>query len=111
MFILVRLAPFLPVSSLSPISFLSNRLQTKIADLVQIHPQDLEKSHAQVIEDNINAKYANKVIQKIGLCICLYDLLYASDGQIGNGTGLVNINGIPPFLFPKESEREDDGIG
>ncbi|KIM97708.1 hypothetical protein OIDMADRAFT_105227 [Oidiodendron maius Zn] len=65
---------------------------TKIADLVQIHPSDLEKGHAQVIEDNINAKYANKVIQKIGLCICMYDLLSASDGLIGNGDGLVNVN-------------------
>jgi DNA-directed RNA polymerase subunit E'/Rpb7 len=69
------------------------RLQTKIADLVQIHPEDFNKEASQAIEDNINAKYANKVIQKIGLCICLYDLLSASEGLIGHGTGLVNVNG------------------
>lgn len=74
--------------------YLTNRQQTKIADLVQIHPSDLERGHAQVIEDNINAKYANKVIQKIGLCICMYDLLSASDGLIGNGDGLVSVNGM-----------------
>jgi DNA-directed RNA polymerase III subunit RPC8 len=62
------------------------------------------------IEDNINEKYANKVrdsrpgcdlsisdsvqvIQKIGLCISFYDLLESSDGLIGHGTGLVNVNG------------------
>jgi DNA-directed RNA polymerase III subunit RPC8 len=33
------------------------------------------------------------VIQKIGLCVCLYDLLWASEGLIGHGTGLVNVNG------------------
>ncbi|KAN0098764.1 DNA-directed RNA polymerase III [Hyaloscypha variabilis] len=65
---------------------------TKIADLVQIHPEDFNKEASQAIEDNINAKYANKVIQKIGLCICLYDLLSTSEGLIGHGTGLVNVN-------------------
>jgi DNA-directed RNA polymerase III subunit RPC8 len=66
---------------------------------VQIQASDLEKGHAQVIEDNINAKYANKVIQKIGLCICMYDLLSASDGLIGNGDGLVNVNGVYYVLY------------
>jgi len=51
------------------------------------------------IEDYINAKYANKVIQKIGLGVCMYDLLYASDGLIGNGTGMTNVNGMfDPYL-------------
>lgn len=35
--------------------------QTKIADLVQIAPEDFGKQSHQAIEDNINAKYANKV--------------------------------------------------
>ncbi|KUJ11108.1 RNA polymerase III subunit Rpc25 [Mollisia scopiformis] len=65
---------------------------TKIADLVQIIPEDFGKDPAQAIEDNINTKYANKVIQKIGLCICLYDLLSASEGLIGHGSGVVNVN-------------------
>ncbi|KAH7326354.1 RNA polymerase III subunit Rpc25-domain-containing protein [Stachybotrys elegans] len=65
---------------------------TKIADLVQIAPADFSKTSIVAIEDNINAKYSNKVIQKIGLCICLYDLLWFSEGLIGHGTGLVNVN-------------------
>ncbi|KAM6526570.1 DNA-directed RNA polymerase III complex subunit Rpc25 [Fusarium solani] len=65
---------------------------TKIADLVQIAPADFSKRSKEAIEDNINAKYSNKVIQKIGLCICLYDLQWASEGLIGHGTGLVNVN-------------------
>ncbi|KAL2036878.1 hypothetical protein N7G274_010421 [Stereocaulon virgatum] len=65
---------------------------TTIADLVQISPEDIEKPSGESIEDNINAKYANKVIQKIGLCICVYDILRASDGLIGHGTGIVNVN-------------------
>ena len=34
-----------------------------------------------------------KVIQKIGLCLYVYDVLSASDGLIGHGTGIVNVNG------------------
>ena len=36
-------------------------IQTTISDLVQISPHDFEKPSAAAIEDNINAKYANKV--------------------------------------------------
>lgn len=36
-------------------------LQTKISDLVQISPEDFQKPSVESIEDNINAKYANKV--------------------------------------------------
>ncbi|KAJ5337682.1 hypothetical protein N7452_004410 [Penicillium brevicompactum] len=67
---------------------------TTISDLIQISPEDFSKFSAVAIEDNINAKYANKVIQKIGLCISFYDLLESSDGLIGHGTGLVNVNGM-----------------
>lgn len=43
---------------------------------------------------------ATKVIQKIGLCICLYDLLWASEGVISQGTGSANVNGMcNPFLY------------
>lgn len=63
-----------------------------MADLVQITPSDFKKSSLDAIQDNINEKYANKVIQKIGLCICLWDVTWASEGLIGHGTGLVNVN-------------------
>ncbi|KAK3362982.1 RNA polymerase Rpb7 [Lasiosphaeria hispida] len=65
---------------------------TKIADLVQIAPGDFGKLSHIAIEDNINAKYANKVVQKIGLFICLWDILWTSEGLIGHGDGLVNVN-------------------
>ena len=79
--------------------------QTKISDLVQISPADLSKSSAEAIEDYINEKYANKVIQKIGLCICLYDLLWASEGLIGHGTGIVNVNGKKSLKLNKRMHK------
>ncbi|KAI2472151.1 RNA polymerase III subunit Rpc25-domain-containing protein [Annulohypoxylon bovei var. microspora] len=65
---------------------------TKMADLVQIRPDQFEKPSHIAIEDAINSKYSNRVIQKIGLCICMYDLLWASEGLIGHGSGMVNVN-------------------
>ena len=67
--------------------------QTTIQDLIQIKPQDFEKPSAQAIKDVINDKYSNRIIPNIGLCLCMWDLLSASEGLIGHGTGLVNVNG------------------
>ncbi|KAI1107648.1 RNA polymerase III subunit Rpc25-domain-containing protein [Jackrogersella minutella] len=93
---------------------------TKIADLVQIKPGDFEKPSNIAIEDSINAKYSNRVIQKIGLCICMYDLLWASEGLIGHGTGMVNVNVefrmivFRPFkgetIFGRISHADEGGI-
>ncbi|KAK7182053.1 hypothetical protein DPSP01_008219 [Paraphaeosphaeria sporulosa] len=65
---------------------------TTLEDLIQIAPQDFSKESAQAIKDAINIKYANKVIHKVGLCITMWDMLKASEGLIGHGTGLVNVN-------------------
>lgn len=39
----------------------TNLTQTKISDLVQIAPEDFSKHSIVAIQDNINAKYSNKV--------------------------------------------------
>jgi len=36
-----------------------------ISDVIQIEPNDFRKPSAQALEDNINHKYANKVISAI----------------------------------------------
>ncbi|RVX73641.1 hypothetical protein B0A52_02531 [Exophiala mesophila] len=67
---------------------------TTISDLVQIPPHAFNDNQItrNDLEDRINEKYSNRVIPKVGLCICMYDLLKASDGLIGNGNGNVNVN-------------------
>ena len=37
-------------------------VKTTISDLVQIIPEDFRKKSAEAIEDNLNAKYSNKVV-------------------------------------------------
>ncbi|KAF3928167.1 hypothetical protein AA313_de0205391 [Arthrobotrys entomopaga] len=65
---------------------------TRLTDLITIQPTSFTLPTRQAIEDQINTRYANKVIHKIGLAICLYDILKSSDGLIGSGSGSVNIN-------------------
>ncbi|GAB7364966.1 hypothetical protein MBLNU230_g5750t1 [Neophaeotheca triangularis] len=65
----------------------------KIQDIVQIKPADFNIPSARLIEDSLNAKYADKVIPKIGLCVGVYKIDSCSDGLIGHsGTGIVNVH-------------------
>lgn len=60
--------------------------------MVQIPPTDFHKPSIRSIEDFINTKYADKVIHKVGLCVGFHSLISASEGLIGHGTGIVNVN-------------------
>lgn len=62
--------------------------------MIQIAPTDFapRKKSIHAIEDNIHKKYANKVLQHVGLCICYWDLLKASEGLISQGDGMANVN-------------------
>ena len=66
--------------------------KVSLTDVVQIHPSDFHKPSARAIEDWINAKYADKVIHKTGLCLGFHSLISTSEGLIGHGTGIVNVN-------------------
>lgn len=66
--------------------------QVSLTDVVQIHPSDFHKPSARAIEDWINDKYADKVIHKVGLCVGFHSLISTSEGLIGHGTGIVNVN-------------------
>jgi len=65
---------------------------TTISDVIPILPSEFRKSSAHAIQDNIHNKYSNKVVQNVGLCICLWDLLKASEGMITGGDSRVHVN-------------------
>ncbi|KAF2481127.1 RNA polymerase III subunit Rpc25-domain-containing protein [Neohortaea acidophila] len=67
-------------------------LLVSLTDVVQIHPTDFNKPGYRAIEDFINAKYADKVIHKVGLCVAFHSIISTSEGLIGHGTGIVNVN-------------------
>ncbi|KAI5850418.1 RNA polymerase III subunit Rpc25-domain-containing protein [Morchella snyderi] len=65
---------------------------SSFTDLVIIDPQDFSKPTVDALEDQINTKYANKVVYNIGLCICLWDILKVSEGMVGHGSGSAHVN-------------------
>lgn len=71
----------------------NNDSQSSFTDLVIIEPQDFSKSTVDALEDQINTKYANKVVYNVGLCICLWDILKVSEGMVGHGSGAAHVNG------------------
>lgn len=60
--------------------------------MVQIKPHEFSKPSIRAIEDWINEKYADKVLQDIGLCVGFHSLIKSSEGLIGHGDGIVSIN-------------------
>ncbi|KAK9366323.1 RNA polymerase III subunit Rpc25-domain-containing protein [Lipomyces kononenkoae] len=67
---------------------------SKFSDLVRIEPSKFSQSTEEAVEDEINAKYANKVVQDVGLCLCLFDILEVGDGLIRHGDGGAYINTV-----------------
>ncbi|KAK9459106.1 RNA polymerase III subunit Rpc25-domain-containing protein [Lipomyces oligophaga] len=58
---------------------------SRISDLIRIEPSKFSKPTDEAIEEEINTKYANKVLPDLGLCVCLYDLLEVGDAMIKHG--------------------------
>ncbi|GAB5585717.1 DNA-directed RNA polymerase III complex subunit Rpc25 [Umbelopsis nana] len=58
-----------------------------LKDTIKIEPADFRKPKQEAITDEVNKKYANKVVQEIGLCVSLFDITEASEGVIHHGDG------------------------
>ncbi|EEB07513.1 DNA-directed RNA polymerase III complex subunit Rpc25 [Schizosaccharomyces japonicus yFS275] len=63
-----------------------------ISDVVKIHPSDFWKPTKEALSDEINKKYANKVIQQVGLAIAIFDFLTIGEGIIKFGDGCSYMN-------------------
>ncbi|KAK7208092.1 RNA polymerase III subunit Rpc25-domain-containing protein [Myxozyma melibiosi] len=67
---------------------------SKFSDLIRIEPSKFSKKTEDALEDEINVKFANKVVQDVGLCLCLYDILEVGDGLIRHGDGSAYIKTV-----------------
>lgn len=50
-----------------------------IEDLVRVHPSQFLQPREQALEDQLNKKYANKVLHNVGLCLRVFDLQTISE--------------------------------
>lgn len=52
---------------------------TEIEDLVRIHPSNFSLDKLVAIEDELNKKYANRIVHDVGLAIRVFDISTTSD--------------------------------
>lgn len=60
---------------------------SKFSDVVKLAPDTFSIPTETALTSAINAKFSNKVVQDLGLCICLYDIISNSDGIVKAGDG------------------------
>eukprot|EP01036_Dinobryon_divergens_P030335 gene30335-39564_t len=65
---------------------------TTIQDKLSTIPEYFDRPRAQVLKEQIEVKYSNKVILEVGLCVCFYDFLEVGD----------------PFIYPSEGSAIQD---
>ncbi|ESW95769.1 hypothetical protein KL918_003328 [Ogataea parapolymorpha] len=63
-----------------------------ISDLIRISPHLFHLPTEEAVQNELNIKYANKVIHKLGLVVAVWDLLQVDDGLLKPGDGAVFIN-------------------
>ncbi|KAJ1856417.1 DNA-directed RNA polymerase III complex subunit Rpc25 [Coemansia sp. RSA 2703] len=62
---------------------------TVLKDTLKILPSDFRKSREEALKDEINRKYANRVLHDIGLCILAHDLLEIDEGYVQHSEGWI----------------------
>ncbi|KAI9500599.1 DNA-directed RNA polymerase III complex subunit Rpc25 [Coemansia spiralis] len=60
-----------------------------LQDTLKIIPSEFTKSREDALKDEINSKYANRVLHDIGLCIHAHDLLEVDEGFVQHSEGWI----------------------
>ena len=58
-----------------------------LQDTIPVLPANFGAPPHQAITDEINKKYANRVLHDVGLCICVFDLVEVGEGKVRYGDG------------------------
>lgn len=59
----------------------------EMKDIVHVKPWQFNQDLRVVIENELNLKFANKVVYELGLCIALFDLKHIDDSYVFPGDG------------------------
>ncbi|KAJ1819322.1 DNA-directed RNA polymerase III complex subunit Rpc25 [Coemansia sp. RSA 2599] len=60
-----------------------------LRDTLKIVPADFRKARETALKDEINSKYANRVLHDIGLCILAHDILEIDEGYVQHSEGWI----------------------
>jgi hypothetical protein len=92
-----KMYPIHSLLSLFVFPYIHMFILSELEDTVKIVPNDFKKEDNGAITDVLNEKYANKVVQEVGLCICVHDILETSEGFILYGDGCSYMKGTRLF--------------
>ena len=57
-----------------------------IEDKLKVVPESFLRPMSEVLQEQVETKYSNKVVLEVGLCVCFYDFLEVGD----------------PYVYPSE---------
>lgn len=60
---------------------------SRLTDLIRLSPDQFNKNPKKSIINELNKKYANKIVQNLGLVISVWDLIKVEDGLLKPGDG------------------------
>ncbi|KAJ2078328.1 DNA-directed RNA polymerase III complex subunit Rpc25 [Coemansia sp. RSA 988] len=60
-----------------------------LRDTLKIEPAEFRKTREQALKDEINKKYANRVLHDVGLCMLIHDLLKIDEGFVQHSEGWI----------------------
>ncbi|TYZ64823.1 hypothetical protein PybrP1_004957 [[Pythium] brassicae (nom. inval.)] len=60
---------------------------TRISDVIPVSPELFDADYTKVLVEEIDRKYANKVVADVGLCITLYDFVHIGDAFVHPADG------------------------
>lgn len=58
-----------------------------VQDTVAVQPAQFGLPPEQAITNDLNKKYANRVLHDVGLCVCVFDLAEVGEGKVRYGDG------------------------
>jgi hypothetical protein len=81
----ISLPPFSYAAVLNQFFFFRTTQQDKIP----IHPSQFGLPPEQALINELNKKYANRVLHDVGLCICVFDVAEVGEGKVRYGDGFL----------------------
>jgi len=81
-------------------------LRVKIRDKIRILPDTFNRCLRRVVIEVLDAKYANRVIPDVGLCIATFRLDVLGDGKLFPGDGAAHVEVVATLLVFRPFEGE-----
>lgn len=66
---------------------------TRLSDVIPVAPDLFDADYTQVLTEEIDRKYANKVIADVGLCVTMYDFVSIGDAFVHPSDGTSHSQG------------------